>query len=241
MMEQCFQQVHQDSCFKGGSNVTSLWELGNAMETKFNSSAALNEDGTYNIGQPTVEALLKKQNWDYIVINDHTQAPARDQRKQESLTTLQEKYLPLVRYSTVVFIMTWAYKEPVKNSSDLGGFDHFTDLLWKGYQEYARLFPDERVRIAPVGLAFQYVRRNLGEDFWKKLYAPDEFHPSPYGTWLEACVLYCTIVGEQSPLYDTNWWETSRYLHPEMPFPTDDEADTLRDVAWCVCERISSK
>ena len=50
------------------------------MQRKFATPAALQEDGvTYDIGSPTVSALLENAKWDYVVMNDHTQSPAREE------------------------------------------------------------------------------------------------------------------------------------------------------------------
>ena len=45
-------------------------------------------------------------------------------------------------------------------------------------------------RIAPVGTAWQHVREDHP---WIDLYQSDGDHPSPEGTYLAACVFYCTL------------------------------------------------
>ena len=144
----------------------------------------------------------------------------------------------MIQDATVVFIVTAAYRKPVKNSQDLGSFDEFTERLYQGYQEYVKLFP--KATLAPVGLAYQYVKKHIGDDLWEQLYARDDFHPSPHGTFLEASVLYCTIVGERPPTYDIEWWKTARYMQPPdtapLPLPTVEEAKILTDVACIICK-----
>jgi len=288
MMNQRYAHVTQDSCLRGGANVSTLFEKGNGMRNKFATPAALKPDGTYDIGSPTVEALLSSSSensnnttsaaaaWDYVIINDHTQAPVRELNKTESIRTFQEKYIPLLdrhnQNATVILLMTAAYKSDAKNSSDLGGFDNFTKSLVEGYAEYATLFSSSNhdVRIAPLGLAYQYIKehnnntnRSHHEEqgaanettttafdasspssaavvSWEALYAPDDFHPSPHGTYLEACLLYCTITGQEPPDYQVGWWSTARYMQPPnvkppMPLPTAKEADYLRRVASHLC------
>ncbi|CAJ1962068.1 unnamed protein product [Cylindrotheca closterium] len=262
MMNQRYD-VTQDSCLRGGANVTGLFEKGNGMRNKFATPAALKPDGTYDIGSPTVEALLsssppdaEESKWDYVIINDHTQAPVREANKTESIQTFQEKYIPLLdsnnKNATVILLMTAAYKSPAKNSSDLGDFDNFTKSLVDGYAEYATLFSN--AKIAPLGLAYQYIREHnqRANDptttseapsavvSWEALYAPDDFHPSPHGTYLEACLLYCTITGQEPPEYQVGWWSTARYMQPPtvqppMPLPTVEEADYLKKVASHLC------
>lgn len=140
--------------------------------------------------------------------------------------------------TTVILLMTAAYKSAVKDSDDLGDFDRFTESLIRGYQEYATIFP--KAKIAPLGLAYQYIKNHPeGQVRWEQLYAPDDFHPSPYGTYLEACLLYCVITGERPPEYNVRWWTTARYMQPDdvqppMPLPNNDEAIYLAEVAWRV-------
>ena len=235
MLQTKYQQVISDSCFKGGANVTGLFANGNGMDDKFDTPNALLSDGTYDIGAPNVTWLLQERDWDFVVINDHTQAPAREENRTDSMATLRENYLPLIPENTmVILLMTAAYRAPAKKSGDLGGFDKFTELLEEGYEEYQTIFP--KATVAHFGLAYKHVRDNYGKQYWNKLYMPDDFHPSPHGTYLEACVLYCTITGEMPPTqYDESWWSRARFLDPPMPFPSLQDAQILQEVAGIVC------
>jgi hypothetical protein len=85
----------------------------------------------------------------------------------------------------------------------------------------------------------------LGYSTFKNLYSPDNIHPSPHGTWLQCCLLYCTMIGEAPPIYNATWWDAARYLeerdsedepHIAIPFPTDAEAEDLRQVAIAMCD-----
>ena len=58
-----------------------------------------------------------------MVLNDHTQGPARDESRRQSLEVLLEKYLPLIyeNKSTPIIIETAAYRYPgINHSEDLG-------------------------------------------------------------------------------------------------------------------------
>jgi hypothetical protein len=254
LLEERFQKsVVQDSCLRGGATLISLLEKGNGMAKKFASPPALRvEDGSYDIGAPTVEALLtSKHAWDFVILNDHTQSPVREETKNKTLQVLKEQYVPMLmmmagkKNTTVIFLQTAAYRKPVKESDDLGSFDAFTSLLHKGYLEYINVFPDTvRAKLAPVGRGYQFVKQHHPSSVWEALYASDDFHPSPHGTLLAAYVLYCTMVQEAPPMtYSTSWWERARYMQPPdteaLPLPTEEEAQLLRQVACTVCE-ISS-
>ena len=317
--------VRQDSCLRGGATIPSLWEKGNGMARKFASRPGSilpgddhdddnndndNEHGGYDIGAPTVGAILgspaddqrgrgQHRYWDFVVVNDHTQSPVRAERREASKTALEEDYLPAIAdgmeasrndgtntastnaaTTTVVFVQTMAYKSPVKDSADLGSFDDFTNALIEGYDEYvglveafsARRFPGNKeggrggfslgATVAPLGRAYQVVR-NEHRDLWSSaMYANDDFHPSPHGTLLQACLLHCVITGGRKFAFFESgggagsenanddassmeaWWKRARYLQPPtypngdpqtpLRFPTRAEAILLNDIAYRV-------
>ena len=241
----------------------------------------LEGDDGYDIGLPTVADLLQIQPsadhyWEYIIINDHTQSPVRSERKNESKAAFQAHHFPAIadgieasknksnKTTTIIYVQTMAYKSPVKDSADLGTFDEFTEGLAKGYDEYVALahdfatsrFPNEepplKATVAPLGRAYQIIRQENFDLWSKSMYANDDFHPSPHGTLLEACILYCSITGGQKfALFETaeadsmeDWWQRARYMQPltypdgepqePLPLPTRTEALYLNDVAYRV-------
>ncbi len=240
-------QVTQDSCLRGGASLVSIWTKGNGMANKFATPNALLPNGTYDIGSPTVQDLLQSNDWDYVIMNDHTQSPARQETKEKTIEALVKKYRPILSSKgenspIVVFLMTTAYRRPVKDADQLGSFDEFTAKLKNGYAEYQAVIPNSKV--APVGLAFQYVKNHYPKSddsnfSWEMLYARDDFHPSPHGTLLEAFVLFATIVGQAPPEYTPSWWDIARYMQPPedepLPVPTQQEGAILRSIACSIC------
>lgn len=238
--------VRQDSCLRGGASLTSLWQKGNGMGTKFSTPPARRkETGIYDIGAPSVEILLSRQPWDFIVLQDHTQGPARAVSRQESIVTLREKYIPLLcqsqsQSSTVLLLQTFAYKVPgMRETKDLGdSLDVFTDMLVSGYREYQETielagFP---CRVIPMAEAVRWLYHHRRQDgLWEAMYSWDDFHPSPHATWLQACLIYTVVTGCSPPTYNPLWWDRSRYMQPptEQPLalPTDAEAEDLRQLA----------
>ena len=289
-------KVIQDSCLRGGATLSSLFEHGNGMTTKFkttpakfqlhdilsssilpnyvinpicsgnidnedeattniatkSSSSTSNRDDDhishYDIGSHTVEQMIQSRSqWDYIVLNDYTQGPARLETRRETKHVLRTKYAPLIvpnqDTTTVIVIQTPAYqKEHIKDSTDLGSFTHFTNLLAEGTNAYVQTLKDagiSNVNIAPVGEAYRYLH-NTNRALWNKLYSWDHFHPSPFGTYLQICILYCVIFQTCVPMdtYNDNYWLYSRYMQPidedPLPKPSMDEANELRRVACLV-------
>ena len=256
-----FGTVEQNSCLKGGASLVSLWQKGNGMQTKFRTKHALQPDGSYDIGAPTIPSLLgtPKTSWDVCIMNDHTQSPAREETRKDTIRVLEQHYEPLLFQSNTIpiLVMTPAYRHPnIRGTSDLGTFEDYTRLLQDGMESYQETMDAAfkkhgsslRAWIAPVGLVFAYLRQS-NPSVWEKLYHTDDFHPSPHGTLLQAYVLFVTIVAATSnhslppPLdtYDpTIWWEDSRRMQPpeEQPLarPTLEEARILRDAALKVCQ-----
>jgi hypothetical protein len=206
----------------------------------------------YDIGSHTVQKMLQSRtNWDFIILNDHTQGPARLSSRKQTQRTLRTKYIPLIlqqqqtkdkSHTKVITIQTPAYqKEKIKDSDDLGNFVHFTDLLAEGTAAYVQTLRDAgltNAHVAPVGEAYRYIY-NTNRTLWNLLYSWDHFHPSPYGTYLQICVLYCIMFQQCLPIdYNEHYWSYSRYMQPideePLPKPTLEEAKELRRVACIV-------
>ena len=244
MLQTRFSNVQQNSCLRGGTTLTELWVQGNGMDTKF-AQGEPGPDGTYDIGAPTVTALLDNDQWDFLVLNDFTQGPARVKTRRESKVALEQYYIPLMKKcgATPVVLQTSAYRKPIRNSQDLGTVEEWTQLLEEGCQEYVSLckeqLPESQAPLlAPVGNAYLKIH-NEDLSLWEKLFFKDDFHPSPHGTWLQACILYCTMLREPPPIYDPSIWDKCRYMQrpkeEPMPLPTAEEAQTLRQYARDVC------
>jgi hypothetical protein len=209
-------------------------------------SATAGTTESYDIGADTVLDMLQSTSWDYVILNDYTQGPARMKSRKETLRTLIEKYVPLFgknNNTTIVpiVVQTPAYKQAgLKDSEDLGDFISFTNRLAEGVKSYVDTLKQAGItesRVAPVGEAYRYLHNN-DKQLWKRLYSWDHFHPSPYGTWLQACVIYCTMFDQCPPPYNETWWKYSRYMQPPdekpLPKPTAEEAKELRRIACMI-------
>jgi len=227
--------VTQDSCFRGGASLVSLWDDGNDINI---FTAATNQGETVDIGSATVQTMLSQSNdWDVIIINDHTQSPADPASRARTLALLQQEYQPLFKTATPIILQTPAYRQDTNGSERFGTFDEFTAQTLAGCQEYADAIGGV---VAPIGNAFQYIRRHADPKVFDSLYARDNFHPSPHGTLLQAMVLYATISGMPPPPYDERWWETSR-VRIKLPLPTKEEAKYLQSVACRVCRVLGNE
>lgn len=246
MLETRHSHVEQDSCLRPSANLSRLWKDGNGMHKRFRTLAALRDDGvSYDFGASTVQELLLRNivansdSWDFIVLNDHTRAPVHHETKNATKEILSKHYVELFGSSKVILLQTAAYREPkIHDSEDLGSFEEFSTRLQTGYNEYALFLKKLGVecQVAPFGQAVRHLHSH-NPDLWRKTYSSDSFHPSPHGTWMMACVLFCTLLRQPPPPYNPGWWKSSRFFEsPPMPLPTHGEGQELRRVACFVCE-----
>jgi len=256
---------HQNSCLRGGTTLTELYILGNGMiRHGFATENALMENGEYDVGSPTVQELLqsKEKKWDFVVMNEHTQAPARLSTREAFKATLLHQYAPLIfannNKATVIFVETAAYRLPgLNNSEDLGTTQQFQQKVREGIHSYISTLHDDTAtklsaKMAPVGTAYLHVH-NINHDLWQKLFDPwDNFHPSPTVTFLQGCVIYCTMFGSPPLLPRTNeeiaaLWKDARMMHPTkkgkdgVALPSVGEVECLWNIAWDICQRENSK
>eukprot|EP00586_Coscinodiscus_wailesii_P000252 CAMPEP_0172481212 /NCGR_PEP_ID=MMETSP1066-20121228/6891_1 /TAXON_ID=671091 /ORGANISM="Coscinodiscus wailesii, Strain CCMP2513" /LENGTH=269 /DNA_ID=CAMNT_0013243261 /DNA_START=204 /DNA_END=1013 /DNA_ORIENTATION=+ len=249
--------IKQNSCLRPSSTLKGFLEYGNGMETIWRTENALNDNGEYDIGARNVTALLYGDNrhnapqWDYVVMNDRSHNPAQNKTRQISLNVLQKGYAPMLANigATPVFIATHAYRNNTNITATLGDVPTYTARVKQGYEQYSQtlsqLLPTSHTPlIAPVGDAFLIVwRENL--NLWYKLYNTDGLHPSPHGTYLQGCVIYCTIYGK-APLKSmalpkdvSVMFRNARAMQPDgltpggdyLPYPNYEEALYLYDVA----------
>lgn len=244
-------QLIQETCLRGGATLTSLWDDGDpSKQCDLLQQYVVEDNNDDDIAQFQANELV---DWDFVVFNDQTQEPARLVGRAMSSGTIRTKYGPLLLHTNrptppiPVIIQTAAYRvENVQGSDDLGTFDEFTNALWDGVKEYQSTFnrvlfgstqPEKLndneflntygARIAPVGEAFRYVRTS-DTTLYDKLYSNDNYHPSPYGTWLQACIVFITCFQQRPPAFNPNWMSLSSH-HDDVP--STEEAAILVDVA----------
>jgi len=190
--------------------------------------------------------------FDFIVMNDNTRNPARLNTREESLEILEEKYVDwfLESGATPILLCTYAYSTPYRDMGGLGTVAEFTSYTYEGYRLYAELLsdalpPEQQPRIAPVAIAFLVVWEE-NYSLWERLFHVDQIHASTAGTFLQGCVVHHTIF-KRMPLPSVAirpdmsylWMNARRFQpgeHRRAPYPTQEEAAYLYDVAVRVCK-----
>jgi hypothetical protein len=189
--------------------------------------------------------------WDYIILNDNTRSPAQTHSRQDSLNILEQQYLLWFQEtgSIPILMFTYAYDTPYRDMSGMIDIPTFTSLTYEGYRQYAellekRLPETQKPRIAPVGWAFLTVWEESYEFWNSKLFHVDRIHASPHGSFLQGCVVYCTLFGKLPPRKTAldnleSLWNDARRMgpvkHRRLPLPTRQEATYLYHVAERVC------
>ena len=189
--------------------------------------------------------------WDYIIINDNTRTPAQYQGRRDSLSILEQQYLLwfMETGATPVLMFTYAYDTPYRDMQGMLDIPTFTSLTYEGYRQYAQLLAqrlpeNQQPRIAMVGLAFLTIWEEQYDFWYERLFHVDRIHASPHGTFLQGCVVYCTLYGRLPPKSTaidklSTLWNNARRMapvrHRRAKFPTKEEALYLYHIAERVC------
>jgi hypothetical protein len=148
--------------------------------------------------------------FDFVVLNDQTRRMANEEAREDSIDAITQAYAPLIKASRAkpVFIDTHAFyfqnDGQYSNQTYVNGYlgssiSAFTAAIYEGLYQYVdelgALLPKKQAPlIAPVGLAYLAIFEDNPEK-WRTLFSDDGIHASQAGTYLTACVLYCTMYG----------------------------------------------
>lgn len=251
MLRLRYETVEQSQMLRSAATLKSMFRDGQDLEGRYNVDVATLPDGTLDLGAETVPELFSMHGglWQYVVLNDRTTHPATPDTRADSIEWLETSYVPIFPpTATALWIQT--PPDRIEDNRDstvgLGPFDEFLASTTEGYEAYRDVFLANGVpsTVVPVGTAYGLVNSTYGPDLFQKLYSPDDFHPSVFGTYLQCALLYCVITGEDPPTLDNTWFSRSRYLEVRdayelpyymIPFPSVEEAEQLRQVAIGAC------
>jgi hypothetical protein len=158
--------------------------------------------------------LLKKDAWEYVVLQEQTRRPYEDTAKYHEYVRKFDQEIRACGAKTVLYL-TWAPGPEPERQAELnaaiGGIGREIEAI-----------------VVPSGLAFEIVRREASQI---ELFVEDHRHPSPQGTYLSACVFFSVLRG-RSPLglaaasFNGADESASRVTLPS------DVARTLQSAAW---------
>ena len=142
---------------------------------------------------------IEKGDWDFVVIQEQSVAPALPKEEVEANTFKAAKVLDSLIVANnpnveVIYYMTWAHKYGLKKANEeypyLKTYEGMQAIIAERYFELAKLLDG---KVAPVGIAWNTVRK---EEPDIELYMPDNRHPSKQGTYLAANVIFSILYGK---------------------------------------------
>lgn len=149
--------------------------------------------------------IIKKGEWDYVILQEHSEAPAKPTSVvatetypcARTLDSLVHTYNPEAH---VIFYMTWGHKDGCLSPiPDYPIIDTYTGMQERLKTSYLEMAYQNNAWCAPVGMVWQQVRKERPDYV---LYSQDRTHPSPLGTYLAANVIFSTMY--QKP-YQTSY------------------------------------
>ena len=199
--------VHaQTSVLFIGNSYTTVNDLPNTMrqlalslgDTVQVASAA---PGGYTLmdhsNAPATLSAITSQQWDYVVLQEQSQfgaLPTFEAFTDVAATALTYAIKASSECARPVFYMTWG-----RENGDASNCLWYPQMCtYESMQQalrdnYIQLALDNEGYVSPVGWAWKHVRDTHPNI---ELYQADESHPSVAGTYLAACVFYCTLFRE---------------------------------------------
>ncbi|MDO4345376.1 MAG: Ig-like domain-containing protein [Eubacteriales bacterium] len=182
--------VLEKICKSGGINVhiESVTKAGHTLYGYVHPNKSDPDDAALN---RKLMSLLKKQKWDYVILQDQRFAAVKDVSKmRQAVKELQ----PLIKKAgaQMVLYMTWA---PKANHADYTvrriAKDRNT-YQGKIADTYYALAKKYKAALSPAGLAFIRAQKILPDI---ELFRSDNYHQNTQGCYLSACVMYATLFG----------------------------------------------
>lgn len=150
------------------------------------------------LNDPLTHSKIQSKPWDYVVLQGQSQEPSFPYTQVNTNTLPQAVQLADSVYdnrycSQAMFFMTWGREVGDPQWDSINTFYKMNDRLRLAY---LRFVDSTESSVAPVGVAWRYVRDNHPTI---QLYSGDGSHPSVAGTYLAACTFYTSLF-RKSPI-----------------------------------------
>jgi hypothetical protein len=148
-----------------------------------------------HVNDPMTFSKIQEKKWNYVVLQAQSQEPSFPYSQVTTATLPFAKILSDSIYannycSQPLYYMTWGRQNGDPQWDSINTFYKMNDRLRAGYM---RFMEASEASVAPVGIAWRYVRDNYPAI---NLYSSDGSHPSLEGSYLAACVFYAAIYRE---------------------------------------------
>lgn len=204
--------------YTAGNDLPSMFEELAGSAGLDATTGALTRGGTTladHLADPETVSTLEGSTWNVVVLQEASGVPALEILRQAEMYPAARALTEQIRRADAqaVLFSTWAYS--------LGwperGLPNYATMQAAVEAGYAALGRELRIPLAPVGAAWSQALRRVPD---VPLWTEDGSHPSVYGSYLAACVLYAAIF-RRSP-------EGLAY-HGGVPAP---KAAELQAIAW---------
>jgi PKD repeat protein len=143
-------------------------------------------------GNSNTYSAMNSSNWDYVVLQAQSQEPSFPYGQVNNQTLpfamqLADSAQAISTCSQAMFFMTWGRENGDPQWDSINTFDKMNARLRLAYLRFA---DSSNASVAPVGVAWKYVRDNHPEI---NLYTGDGSHPSYAGSYLAACTFYASV------------------------------------------------
>lgn len=136
-------------------------------------------EGHWKTGK--AQAAIQKGGWDYVVLQEQSVRPITDPAKMAEYVKLFDAEIKKVGAKTLLY-ETWATIDKPETQA----------VLCKTYESIAK---EINAIVAPAGRAWEIALKAKPD---LKLHViKDKKHPTPAGSYLNACVMYATIFGQE--------------------------------------------
>lgn len=148
-----------------------------------------------HVNDPATFQKINEKKWNYVVLQAQSQEPSFPYSQVTTATLPFAQQLADSVYannfcSQPLYYMTWGRENGDPQWDSINTFYKMNDRLRAGYM---RFMEASEASVAPVGVAWKYVRDNYPTI---NLYSSDGSHPSIEGSYLAACVFYASIYRE---------------------------------------------
>ena len=138
---------------------------------------------------------IQSRKWDYVILQELSNTPAQPDSKTEVISLpFFRKLADTVRANAectqIMLYMTWGYKNGNSQWSEINTYETMQARITNTYLRYVDLLS---AQVSPVGQVWSQIRKSYPA---LELYDPDNFHPSPLGSYLSACTFYASIFGD---------------------------------------------
>ena len=143
-------------------------------------------------GNSNTYSAMNSTDWDYVVLQAQSQEPSFPYGQVNKQTLpfamqLADSAQAISTCSQAMFFMTWGRENGDPQWDSINTFDKMNARLRLAYLRFA---DSSNASVAPVGVAWKYVRDNHPEI---NLYTGDGSHPSYAGSYLAACTFYASV------------------------------------------------